>query len=128
MRRPRGLLRAGMAVCSGAGSASSCPEKPHHANPCVRCPATCRVVCRYQQNPLTIDLVGEENTGRLADTIRLLVQQVEGAQKMSALQGVLSMYGNTAGGGKAIIFVNTKVRRRTGGEVPARARLRPRGA
>ncbi|KAG2428695.1 hypothetical protein HXX76_011400 [Chlamydomonas incerta] len=68
------------------------------------------VAKRYQQNPLTVDLVGEENTGRLADSIRLLVQQVEGAQKMSALQGVLSMYGNTAGGGKAIIFVNTKAR------------------
>jgi ATP-dependent RNA helicase DDX21 len=29
-----------------------------------------------QENPLLVDLVGEENTGRLADTIRLLVMQV----------------------------------------------------
>lgn len=66
---------------------------------------------------MTIDLVGEENTGKLADTIRLLVQQVDGAQKLSALQGLLAMYGNAAGGGKAIIFVNTKV-----GAVPQSAR------
>ncbi|KXZ51538.1 hypothetical protein GPECTOR_12g501 [Gonium pectorale] len=68
------------------------------------------VAKRYQQNPLTIDLVGEENTGKLADTIRLLVQQVDSSQKVSALQGLLAMYGNTAGGGKAIIFVNTKAK------------------
>ncbi|GIL46032.1 hypothetical protein Vafri_3126 [Volvox africanus] len=68
------------------------------------------VAKRYQNNPLTIDLVGEENTGKLADTIRLLVQQVDGAQKMSALQGLLAMYGNTGGGGKAIVFVNTKAK------------------
>lgn len=29
---------------------------------------------------------------------------------MSALQGLLAMYGNAAGGGKAIIFVNTKAK------------------
>ncbi len=46
--------------------------------PCAVCPlATPSPRPRsYQQNPQTIDLVGEENTGRLADTIRLLVQQV----------------------------------------------------
>jgi hypothetical protein len=31
-----------------------------------------------QTNPLVVDLVGEENTGRLADTIKLLVMQVRG--------------------------------------------------
>lgn len=32
--------------------------------------------CQPQVTPLLVDLVGEENTGRLADTIRLLVMQV----------------------------------------------------
>ena len=41
----------------------------------------CRPACRYQRDPQTIDLVGEENTGKLADTIRLMVQQV-GARRM----------------------------------------------
>lgn len=31
---------------------------------------------QLQVNPLLVDLVGEENTGRLADTIRLLITQV----------------------------------------------------
>lgn len=34
------------------------------------------LLMRVQENPLLVDLVGEENTGRLADTIRLLVMQV----------------------------------------------------
>lgn len=34
------------------------------------------LVVHAQDNPLLVDLVGEENTGRLADTIRLLVMQV----------------------------------------------------
>jgi ATP-dependent RNA helicase DDX21 len=34
------------------------------------------VARRFQRNPLKVDLVGEENTGRLADTIRLLLMQV----------------------------------------------------
>ena len=38
--------------------------------------SVCVCVVSLQENPLLVDLVGEENTGRLADTIRLLVMQV----------------------------------------------------
>jgi hypothetical protein len=44
------------------------------------------VARRFQTNPLLVDLVGEENTGRLADTIKLLVMQVccRGGQEQQA--------------------------------------------
>lgn len=60
---------------------------------------------RFQQNPLLVDLVGEKNTGKLSDTIRLLVMQVDYTKKMQALIDILSTH---AAGGKAIVFTNTK--------------------
>uniref|UniRef100_A0A6S8LJW3 RNA helicase n=1 Tax=Dunaliella tertiolecta TaxID=3047 RepID=A0A6S8LJW3_DUNTE len=66
-----------------------------------------KVARRFQENPLLVDLVGEENTGRLADTIRLLVMQVEHNQKMNALMDAITMH---AANGKTIVFVNTKAR------------------
>eukprot|EP00798_Chlamydomonas_sp_ICE-L_P001315 gene1315-32668_t len=60
---------------------------------------------RYLNNPLTVDLVGEENTGKLSDTIRLLVMQVDGRMKTSAMLDAISIHG---AGGKTIVFVNTK--------------------
>ncbi|MEW5320486.1 MAG: hypothetical protein WDW38_011555 [Sanguina aurantia] len=66
-----------------------------------------KVARRFQRNPLTVDLVGEENTGKLADTITLMVMQCEMNQKISALSDLLATY---ASGGKAIVFVNTKAR------------------
>jgi hypothetical protein len=38
-----------------------------------------KVAKKYQRSPRLMDLVGEQNTGKLADTIRLLVLQVGGA-------------------------------------------------
>jgi len=66
-----------------------------------------KVARRFQVNPLLVDLVGEENTGRLADTIRLLVMQVEHSQKMNALMDAITLH---AGTGKSIVFVNTKMK------------------
>ena len=40
--------------------------------------AVVQVAKRYQQNPLMVDLVGSEDTGRLSDTIRLMLMQVRG--------------------------------------------------
>jgi hypothetical protein len=37
-----------------------------------------KVARKYQKNPEVLDLVGEENTGKLADTIKLLIMQVGG--------------------------------------------------
>ncbi|GFH20145.1 uncharacterized protein HaLaN_17222 [Haematococcus lacustris] len=89
-----------------------------------------KIARRFQKNPLLVDLVGEENTGRLADTIRLLVMQarlqgcrgwssrdvvkglymmrqwVESAQKVNATIDAMNLH---AAGGKTIVFVNTKV-------------------
>ncbi|KAJ9516500.1 hypothetical protein QJQ45_011154 [Haematococcus lacustris] len=62
-----------------------------------------KIARRFQKNPLLVDLVGEENTGRLADTIRLLV---ESAQKVNATIDAMNLH---AAGGKTIVFVNTKV-------------------
>jgi len=66
-----------------------------------------KVARRFQKNPLIVDLVGEDNTGRLADTIRLMIMQVEQNQKMNAMMDCMTLY---AGGGKTIVFVNTKAR------------------
>ncbi len=45
-----------------------------------------KIAKRYQNNPLLVDLVGAKDTGRLADTIRLMLMQVcgEGGASMCA--------------------------------------------
>lgn len=68
-----------------------------------------KVSRKYQTNPQTVDLVGEENTGKLADSITLFLQQVENHAKITAVQDLLQTYA-TGKGGKAIVFVNTKAR------------------
>lgn len=68
-----------------------------------------KVSRKYQTNPLTVDLVGAENTGKLADTITLFLQQVEGSSKITAVQDLLQTYA-LGKGGKGIVFVNTKAR------------------
>ena len=64
-----------------------------------------KIAKRYQKNPLMVDLVGAEDTGKLNESIRLLLMQVERANKQSAMMDAISLYSN---GGKSIIFVNTK--------------------
>ena len=51
-------------------NASDCvPPPPGPARPCL-------AARRFQVNPLIVDLVGEENTGKLCDSIRLMIMQV----------------------------------------------------
>jgi ATP-dependent RNA helicase DDX21 len=63
---------------------------------------------RFAKDPQLVDLVGEQNTGKLADTIRLLTLQVaQRGDKASALCDLLSVH--AAGGAKAIVFTQTKM-------------------
>ncbi|KAF6257896.1 P-loop containing nucleoside triphosphate hydrolase protein [Scenedesmus sp. NREL 46B-D3] len=65
-----------------------------------------KVAKRYQRNPSTIDLVGEEQTGKLNEDVTLNIMQVNNHEKRQALVDLLSVY---AAGGKAIIFTRTKL-------------------
>eukprot|EP01026_Neomeris_dumetosa_P030857 TRINITY_DN2457_c0_g1_i6.p1 TRINITY_DN2457_c0_g1~~TRINITY_DN2457_c0_g1_i6.p1 ORF type:complete len:844 (-),score=204.54 TRINITY_DN2457_c0_g1_i6:424-2955(-) len=60
---------------------------------------------KYQKNPILVDLVGEENTGRIADTIKPLAIQVDWKYKRNLLVDLLSVYGSS---GKSIVFTSTK--------------------
>ena len=63
---------------------------------------------RFAKDPQLVDLVGEQNTGKLADTIRLLTLQVaQRSDKAAALCDLLSVH--AAGGAKAIVFTQTKM-------------------
>ncbi|KAG1674673.1 hypothetical protein FOA52_007197 [Chlamydomonas sp. UWO 241] len=64
-----------------------------------------KVAKKFQKNPLMVDLVGSDDTGKLCDTIRLMLMQVEHSQKANALMDAISMHSM---GGKTIIFTNTK--------------------
>eukprot|EP00877_Chromochloris_zofingiensis_P009452 jgi/Chrzof1/4760/Cz14g25080.t1 len=64
-----------------------------------------KVAKKYLRDPLVVDLVGEENTGKLADTIRLMVMQVSYRDKPRSLVDILSVH---AAGGKSIVFTRTK--------------------
>ena len=60
---------------------------------------------KFQKDPLLVDLVGEHNTGKLADTIKLMTMVVAEGRKPQSLADVLSVH---AAGGKAIVFTRTK--------------------
>jgi ATP-dependent RNA helicase DDX21 len=63
---------------------------------------------RFAKDPQLVDLVGAQNTGKLADTIRLLTLQVaQRSDKAAALCDLLSVH--AAGGAKAIVFTQTKM-------------------
>lgn len=64
-----------------------------------------KIAKRYQKNPLLVDLVGADDTGKLNESIKLMLMQVERPNKQSAMMDAISLYSN---GGKTIIFVNTK--------------------
>eukprot|EP00879_Flechtneria_rotunda_P009638 GHRR01010085.1.p1 GENE.GHRR01010085.1~~GHRR01010085.1.p1 ORF type:complete len:752 (+),score=235.05 GHRR01010085.1:500-2755(+) len=64
-----------------------------------------KVAKRYQKDPTTIDLVGEEQTGKLNEDVTLNIMQVSQSEKRQALLDILSVY---AAGGKAIVFTKTK--------------------
>ncbi|KAF8057135.1 RH3A [Scenedesmus sp. PABB004] len=65
-----------------------------------------KVAKRYQRDPLTIDLVGEDQTGKLNEDVTLNVMQTSLAEKRQVLVDLLSVY---AAGGKAIVFTRTKL-------------------
>eukprot|EP01025_Chloroclados_australasicus_P026650 TRINITY_DN2646_c0_g1_i2.p1 TRINITY_DN2646_c0_g1~~TRINITY_DN2646_c0_g1_i2.p1 ORF type:complete len:470 (+),score=53.79 TRINITY_DN2646_c0_g1_i2:761-2170(+) len=60
---------------------------------------------KYQTDPLVVDLVGEENTGRIPESITPLAIQVQHDQKKQVLVDILSVYGVN---GKSIVFTMTK--------------------
>lgn len=64
-----------------------------------------KLVKQYLNNPQTIDLVGEEQSGKLADSITAMAVQVTEASRRSILVDLLTVY---ADGGKAIVFTQTK--------------------
>lgn len=64
-----------------------------------------KLVKQYMDDPVTIDLVGEGQTGKMADSITALGCQVTDAARRSVLVDLLTVYGD---GGKAIVFTQTK--------------------
>ena len=64
-----------------------------------------KLVKQYLNEPLSIDLVGEGQSGKMADSITALAVQVTDAARRSVLVDLLTVYGD---GGKAIVFTQTK--------------------
>lgn len=64
-----------------------------------------RISSRYLRSPLKIDLVGDENTGRIADTIQTLACRCIGPARRSVLVDLITVYGS---GARTICFVQTK--------------------
>lgn len=66
---------------------------------------------RFQNNPLTVDLVGDEQTGKLAESIHAMAVQVTPESRRSVLVDLLTVYGvrpEGGGLGKSIVFTQTK--------------------
>jgi ATP-dependent RNA helicase DDX21 len=59
---------------------------------------------KYLRDPLTIDLVGD-NDAKLAEGIRILAIPIPAAAKRAILTDLITVYGK---GGKAIVFTQTK--------------------
>ncbi|KAK9807696.1 hypothetical protein WJX72_006359 [[Myrmecia] bisecta] len=60
---------------------------------------------RFQKDPVLVDLVGDDEAGKMAETIRALACQVAPDARRSVLVDLLLVHG---AGGKAIIFTQTK--------------------
>ena len=63
------------------------------------------LVKQYLNEPVTIDLIGEGQSGKMADSITAMAVQVTDSARRSVLVDVLTVY---ADGGKAIVFTQTK--------------------
>ena len=59
----------------------------------------------YLRNPVTVDLIGEAGTGRVADDVTVLAVSVPEDGKRSLLSDLISVY---APRGKAVVFCQTK--------------------
>lgn len=64
-----------------------------------------KLVKQFLNDPLDIDLIGEGQSGKMADNIRALAVQVTDECRRSVLVDLLTVYG---AGGKAIVFCQTK--------------------
>ena len=64
-----------------------------------------RISARYLRNPLKIDLVGDENTGRIADTIQTYACRCTPGARRTVLVDLITVYGS---GARTICFVQTK--------------------
>ncbi|KAI7840607.1 hypothetical protein COHA_005757 [Chlorella ohadii] len=82
-----------------------------------------KLVKQYLNTPVDIDLVGEGQSGKMADSITALAVQVPADARRSVLVDLLTVYGE---GGKAIVFTQTKreadeVAASVGGHLPCGA-------
>ena len=64
-----------------------------------------RLATTYLRSPTTVDLVGEEGAGRVADGVTVLAAPVPPGEKRSLLPDLISVY---APRGKAVVFCQTK--------------------
>ena len=64
-----------------------------------------KLVKSYLRDPVTVDAVGEGQSGKMADSITALAVQVTDESRRRVLVDVLTVYGE---GGKAIVFTQTK--------------------
>lgn len=64
-----------------------------------------KLVKQHLNNPVDIDLVGEGQSGKMADSITAMAVQVTDNSRRSILVDVLTVYRD---GGKAIVFTQTK--------------------
>eukprot|EP00887_Chlorella_sp_A99_P007182 scaffold2.g7182.t1 len=64
-----------------------------------------KLVKTYLNDPVTVDLVGDAQSGKMADTITALAVQVTDDTRRSILVDLLTVYG---AGGKSIVFTQTK--------------------
>ncbi len=64
-----------------------------------------KLVKQHLNEPVSIDLVGEGQSGKMADSITAMAVQVTDAARRSVLVDLLTVYSD---GGKAIVFTQTK--------------------
>ena len=64
-----------------------------------------RLSRQYLRDPVTVDLVGEQGTGKVSDDVTVRVVAVPQEEKRSLLPDLISVY---APRGKAVVFVETK--------------------
>lgn len=60
---------------------------------------------KFQRDPLTVDLVGDEEAGKMAESIRVLAVQTQADTRRNILADLLTVYANA---GKTIVFTQTK--------------------
>ncbi|XRB19957.1 RNA helicase [Pseudoscourfieldia marina] len=64
-----------------------------------------KITREFQKNPLKVDLVGDEHTGKMNENIETLACHVTNQSRRAILADLITCYGN---GKKAIVFTSTK--------------------